>query len=77
MTSSVVPVPVSSAEKEEMSAERSGLEEERQRINEERRQMEEDRRNFGGDRKEWMDQNNKLQQDIAVLTKVSHCLTMF
>ncbi|XP_056022835.1 uncharacterized protein LOC125649969 isoform X2 [Ostrea edulis] len=71
VTSSVVPVPVSSAEKEEMSAERSGLEEERQRINEERRQMEEDRRNFGGDRKEWMDQNNKLQQDIAVLTKES------
>lgn len=61
---------VSAAEKKEMSAEREELEKERQRINEERSQMEEDRKNYGGEKKEWMDQINKLQQDIVILTKV-------
>ena len=63
--------PVSSADKEEMSAERSDLEKERQKMNEERRQMEEDRKNYGGDKKEWMDEINRLQQDLVILTKVS------
>lgn len=61
---------VSAAEKKEMSAEREELEKERQRMNEERSQMEEDRKNYGGEKKEWMDQINKLQQDIVILTKV-------
>ncbi|XP_062575778.1 myosin-11-like isoform X1 [Saccostrea cucullata] len=64
-------VPVSAEEKEKMSTERSELEEERQRIIEERNQMEEERRNYGGEKKEWMDQINKLQQDITLLTKES------
>lgn len=63
---------VSAAEKE-MSAEREELEKERQRMNEERIQMEEDRKNYGGEKKEWMDQINKLQQDIVILTKVRNC----
>lgn len=63
--------PVSSADKEEMSAERDDLEKERQKMNEERRQMEEDRKNFEGDKKEWMDEINRLQQDLVILTKVS------
>nr|XP_034326344.1 myosin-11 isoform X3 [Crassostrea gigas] len=62
---------VSAAEKKEMSAEREELEQERQRMNEERSQMEEDRKNYGGEKKEWMDQINKLQQDIVILTKES------
>lgn len=67
---------VSASEKKEMSAEREELEKERQRMNEERSQMEEDRKNYGGEKKEWMDQINKLQQDIVILTKVRNYINL-
>lgn len=67
---------MSASEKKEMSAEREELEKERQRMNEERSQMEEDRKNYGGEKKEWMDQINKLQQDIVILTKVRNYINL-